>query len=246
MSNVEERERQRYALLWGGQQVGSRGRKPSLKLRKIVKAGLSIADKEGLSEVSMNRVAKKVGLAVMGLYRYIPSKDALIDLMVESVLGEIPYPDPAPRGWRARLAVSAYREWQMYGRHPWVLQAVSTTRLPMGPNMVRDLNWMLESVEELSDEAETRLWLTMLLMAYVQGAGLVLISEREAARKKDSSIKEFWDAKMPALGKGAEGFGASAVVRLFSKMTRPVDLDTWFEFGLQRTLDGIKEFAAHK
>lgn len=245
-SSHEERERRRHALLWQGQQHGARGRKPSLKLHELVKAGITIADKEGLGEVSMSRVAKKVGLGVMSLYRYIPSKEGLIDLMVESVLGEIPYPERPPRGWRARLTVSAYREWQMYGRHPWVLQAVSTMRLPMGPNMMRDLEWMLQAVEELSEEAETRLWLVMLLMAFVQGAGLLLTAERDAARKKEPATKEFWDAKMPDLDQGAQTTAASATAKLFSQMTRPVDLDTWFEFGLQRTLDGIKNFAARK
>jgi AcrR family transcriptional regulator len=239
-----ERERRRYSLLWEGQQRGTRGRKPSLALSDLVQAGISIADAEGLEAVSMNRIARSVGSGVMSLYRYVPGKDELVDLMVESVLGEIDYPDPPPQGWRARLEVSARREWRMYRRHPWVLQVVSTVRLPMGPHMVRDVDWMLWAVDELDCDADTKLWLVMMVMAYVQGAGLLLTGERNAAGKGEAGAQEWWDAREPELRKRIEAIGATTLAKLTSELSRPLDLDTWFEFGLQRTLDGIEVLAA--
>jgi AcrR family transcriptional regulator len=238
--DARERERRRYALLWEGQQRGKRGRRAGLALAQLVEAGIAIADAEGLKALSMHRVAEGVGAAAMNLYRYIPGKGELVDLMVETVLGEIPYPDPPPKGWRALLEVSARREWQMYGRHSWVLQVVSTMRLPMGPNMVRDLEWMLRAVDGLSKDADVRLGLVMFLMAYVQGAGLLLTGESEAARRGEAGVEEWWDAKGPELGNGLSAAGATTLAALMSEMRGPVDLNTWFEFGLQRTLDGIE------
>ena len=238
------RERRRYALLWEGQQRGRRGRKPGLALDDLIQAGIAIADAEGLDAVSMSRIARSVGSGVMTLYRYIPGKEELVDLMVEAVLGEIGYPDPPPEGWRARLEVSARREWSMYRRHPWVLQAVSTLRLPMGPNMVRDVEWMLRAVDELACDAETKLWLVMMVNAYVQGAGLLLTGERDAARKGEVGAQEWWDAREPEVRKGIEAIGATTLAKLASQLRRPPDLDTWFEFGLQRTLDGIESLVA--
>jgi hypothetical protein len=127
-----------------------------------------------------------------------------------------------------------------------VLQAVSTLRLPMGPNMVRDANWMLRAVDDLDCAAETRLWLVMTLMAFVQGAGLLLVAERDAARKGEPGVEDWWDAREPAFGKALEAAGADALAALTGGrvVAGPPDLDAFFEFGLARTLDGIAALAA--
>ncbi len=239
-----ERDRRRFALLWKGQQRGTRGRKATLALTDIVKAGVSIADGEGLEAVSISRVAGLVGAGVMSLYRYVPGKDELVDLMVDTVLGEKEYPDPPPVGWRARLEISARQEWEVYGRHPWVLRAVSTVRLPMGPSMVRDIEWMFRAVDELTTVADTKLYLVMLVMAFVQGAGLLLTAESDAKRKGEGTAQEWWDATHPELCQEFDAVGASTFAAASVELGNPLDLDAWFEFGLERTLDGIAAFAA--
>ncbi len=237
--NPKEKQRRRYALLWQGKERGKRGRKPRLALAELVRAGIALADAEGLEAVSMSRVAKEVGSGVMSLYRYVPGKGELVDLMVESVLGEIPYPDRPPRGWRARLEIAARREWKMYGRHPWILHVVSSMRLPMGPNMVRHVEWMLSAVEPLSKRASRRLELVMAVMAYVQGAGLLLTGELNAARRGEPAVEEWWDAKVPDQGAGLGAAGAPSLAQLMSEMREPLDLDVWFELGLRLILDGV-------
>ena len=47
----------------------------------IVGAAVRIADAEGLEAVSMARVAKELGFTTMSLYRYVTSKDELLQLM---------------------------------------------------------------------------------------------------------------------------------------------------------------------
>lgn len=48
-----------------------------MSLSQIVETAIDIADKEGLSAVSMNRIASSLGFTAMSLYRYISSKDDL-------------------------------------------------------------------------------------------------------------------------------------------------------------------------
>jgi hypothetical protein len=132
----------------------------------------------------------------------------------------------------------------MYRRHPWVLQAVSTLRMPMGPNMLRDVEWMMAAVDELPCDANTKLWLVMMVIAYVQGAGLLLTGEQDAARQGKASAQEWWAEMEPQLRQGIEAIGATTLARLAPQFSRPPDLDTWFEFGLQRTLDGIESLVA--
>jgi AcrR family transcriptional regulator len=238
MNRTDEQQR-RLTLLWTGAKRGTRGRKPGLALADLVRAGIALADNEGLEAVSMARVARELGTGVMSLYRYVPGKAELVDLMVDTVLGELPYPVRRPPGWRRRLEAAARREWAIYGRHPWVLSRVASMRLPMGPNMVRSVEWMMSAVEPLSRSARRRLELLMIVTSFVQGAGLLLARERDAARRREPSLEQFWEAKAPDGGADLGAAGAPALARVMSGMREPIDLDAWFELGLRRTLDGI-------
>ena len=64
-----------------------------LSRARIVAAAVTIADVDGLDAVSMPRLARMLGSAPMSLYRHVPHKDALVDLMLDAAVGP-----PAPRG----------------------------------------------------------------------------------------------------------------------------------------------------
>lgn len=74
----------------------------SLSAEAIVRAALAIADAEGLEAVTMRRVGAELGAAAMSLYRHVPGKDALLELMADSVLAELPRPDP-DGDWQVEL-----------------------------------------------------------------------------------------------------------------------------------------------
>lgn len=73
-----------------------------LSAESIVEAALQIADADGLGAVTMRAVGKRLGAAAMSLYRHVPSKDALLELMADRVLAELPYPDPG-RPWQGEI-----------------------------------------------------------------------------------------------------------------------------------------------
>jgi TetR/AcrR family tetracycline transcriptional repressor len=73
-----------------------------LTAEAIVEAALEVADADGIAAVTMRRVAGRLGVAAMSLYRHVPNKDALLELMADSVLGELPHPDPAGR-WQDEM-----------------------------------------------------------------------------------------------------------------------------------------------
>jgi TetR/AcrR family tetracycline transcriptional repressor len=68
----------------------------------IVQAALEIADADGLDAVTMRAVGARLGAAAMSLYRHIPNKDALLELMADKVLAGLPDPDPGG-DWRQEL-----------------------------------------------------------------------------------------------------------------------------------------------
>ncbi|MFI2364492.1 TetR/AcrR family transcriptional regulator [Promicromonospora sp. NPDC019610] len=88
----DERDRARTLdLLWGTRVSSGLGRKPGLGLDQIVAAGVAAADEGGLDNLSMRRVADRLGVGAMSLYRHVRGKAELLDLMVDRVLAEVRY-----------------------------------------------------------------------------------------------------------------------------------------------------------
>ena len=88
-------------LLWGLREPPGRGPKPRLTVAKITRSAIELADTEGLTALSMRRVAERLGVSTMSLYTYVPGKAELIDLMLDTVYGETARPDDPPASWRA-------------------------------------------------------------------------------------------------------------------------------------------------
>src|SRR5436190_23908188 len=108
-------------LLWENRPPPKRGPMPTLRLDEITRAGIELADRDGLGALTMQRVAEAVGVTKMALYRYVPGKTELVALMVEGAVGA---PPQAPPGdWRARLEDWAQRLLERFARHPWALDA---------------------------------------------------------------------------------------------------------------------------
>jgi AcrR family transcriptional regulator len=93
----------------------ARPRNPLLSHERIVGAALHLVDSEGLDALSTRRLAAELGVSGPSLYHHFATKDALLDAVVDAVVGEVrldmlgrdPWPD-ALRAWarsyRAALA----------------------------------------------------------------------------------------------------------------------------------------------
>lgn len=103
-------------LLWGPPPKAGRGPKAALSLDRIARAGIEIADAEGLGALSMQRVAGLLDYTKMALYRYVPGKAELVALMVDAAIGAAPPVDGT--GWRDPLADWSRRLAAVFRRHP--------------------------------------------------------------------------------------------------------------------------------
>jgi len=81
---------QAMAVLWGQMSTPRRGPKPTLNLETIARAGIRIADADGLAAVTMQRVAEELGATKMALYRYVPGKVEMAALMTDVAIGGPP------------------------------------------------------------------------------------------------------------------------------------------------------------
>ncbi|PRX67718.1 TetR family transcriptional regulator [Nonomuraea fuscirosea] len=213
-----------------------------MSVRQIVRAAVEIADREGLDAVSMRRIATQLGLATMSLYRFVSGKDALIELMVDAVHGENGDDAPVDAGWRTRLEFAARREWGIYSRHPWVLRIVATPQPPVGPNVLAGVERPMRAMDGLGLDAVTMHWVAIAVGAQVQGAALLLVNELETKRRTGRTTQQWRSDKSPAIRELLDSGRFPMLTRLFEEQEDVADINAWFEFSLERLLDGLEVF----
>ncbi|MEV0390085.1 TetR/AcrR family transcriptional regulator [Nonomuraea sp. NPDC050643] len=218
-------------LLWRAEEHGPR---QGLSLDRIVRAAIGLADAEGLDGLSMRKVADRLGFTTMSLYRHVPGRDQLVDLMLDEVMGE--HPEAAPEGgWRARLESVARQAWQIRTRHPWIAEVRGTRHLP-GPNGVAHYDYMLSTLTGTGLRPSEVIAVIGLLGRFVDAEALLLVETRREERRSGVSEEEWWGAR----GSLYERLGD------YPTITRLWETGGWdhpedsFEFGLRRLLDGVE------
>ena len=105
-------------------------KKPKNRLSRdiVVRKAIEIANHDGIHALSMRRLAKDLGVEAMSLYHHFPSKEALLDTMIDLVFTEIVLP---PKGkWRDRLRARAISARAALVRHRWALGLMESRTSP--------------------------------------------------------------------------------------------------------------------
>ncbi|MFB8031363.1 TetR/AcrR family transcriptional regulator [Streptomyces sp. NPDC056004] len=229
-------------LLWDTGRRPSRGPKPGLTLDRIVAAAVDVADREGLGAVSMRRIAAELGTGAMSLYRYVPGKGELLDLMLDRV--QRVSEDPADFGdgsWRSTLQVLGHATLALYRRHPWLLE-VNQSRPVLGPNALDGMEKVLGRIRSMGLPDPELVSVIILIDGYVVGAARTQVYQEEAERTSGLTDAKFWEAQQPVLEK-AMASGRYPVMASLSEESFGTGFDH-FEFGLQRILDGLEVLVA--
>lgn len=105
-----------------------RRRRP-LTRDRVLDAAMKLADKSGVDGLSMRKLASRLGVEAMSLYKHVANKDEVLDGLGDRVIGEIEMP---PRGtpWREGMRARAHAARATFRRHPWAAPLVeSRTRM---------------------------------------------------------------------------------------------------------------------
>jgi AcrR family transcriptional regulator len=152
-------------LLWGRRERGRRGPRPGLSVESIADAAIRLADAEGLEAVSMSRVAQLLGFTTMSLYRYVASKDELLQLMWNASAQGAEQLKLRGRGWRRRLRNWAVVQREMMDRHPWITQ-MPMAAPPVAPNSLTFVERGLEAMDGTGLADQDKLRVIGLLSSY--------------------------------------------------------------------------------
>lgn len=226
-----------HRLLWEGLPTSSKGPKPTLTLEQIVAAGIRIADTEGIDALSMRRLAAELDMGTMSLYRYVPSKEDLLNLMLDHVGGATILPRTTDQGWRATLGSVARNGRAVYLQHRWLLQ-VNWSRPVLGPSSVADLEVTMSGLGDLPFDDREKMMVISLLDSYVTGSVRQEILYEDAAAESGMTDEEFWGYQLPALMTAMES-GEFPHLAGISEDTFEGGWEETFEQGLTFLLDGI-------
>lgn len=215
-------------LLWGEPVVPARGPRPSLDLARIAGETIAVADSDGLGAVSMQKVADRLGVSKMALYRYVGSKDELVAVAVEQAVGVPPEVD-ADDDWRGAVAAWAAELRTTWLAHPWLPAATIGNRL-MGP---REVAW--------SEAAAAALASSGLTGDALRAVITLLFSHTRSTLSRELTGTQYWTtaddvgAEMRLLLR--ESGAAFPRIRA-AEAVGVAGFDAW-RFGLDVILDGV-------
>jgi AcrR family transcriptional regulator len=232
------------ALLWGLRETPRRGRKPALTAADVTGAAIAVADAEGLGAVSMARVAAELGNSTMALYRYVKSKDELLTLMSDAAL-EDPPELPADGDWRSGLKLLAHGMMGVLRRHPWYVQ-LPVSGPPAGPRNLRWFDRILTALAGTRLDPGEQVGIVMGLLTFVHGemrlradlAAGFQDNPEAFSRTYSAVLRRLVDPRsMPALHRIVQA-GVFDIDTLYDER----ELDTDFDFTLDRYLDGVAAY----
>ena len=131
-------------VIWMRPERAAAGRPARHSRDEITAAAIAIADREGLDAVSMRRVAADLGTGAASLYRYLETREDLLDLMTDATGAEYAFAETTG-DWLADLLAIGEQARAIMRRHPWVAPLV-TTRAVLGPNGLILLEHVLEAL----------------------------------------------------------------------------------------------------
>jgi AcrR family transcriptional regulator len=225
--------------IWSRQRTAAPARE-TLSREQIVKTAMLVLDEEGVAGLSMRKLAARLGSGATSLYWHVPTKDDLVDLLIDEVWAEIDVPEPELAGWRSGALLFGHSLRSAVLRHPW-LPEVMYTRPSIGPHAMslgeRGLV-LFGAAGFTAHEVDLAMGS---VMSYVLGTVSAEVATREMVRKSGRT-EESWVSEMMEQ--------AQSVATDYPQMQESVrrrtttDLDSGltenFVFGLDALLDGLE------
>jgi AcrR family transcriptional regulator len=208
-------------------------RKP-LSRKRVLRAAMAHADRLGLEELSMRKLAEVLHVAPMALYRHIANKDDLIDAMIDVVFTEIESPE-RDGAWRTAMRQRAISVRDALERHRWAI-GLMESRLHPGPANLRHHDAVLGNLRSAGFSVEMTAHAYSVLDSYIYGFALTKMNLPFENGRGD----------VPEIAKSMlEPFPANTYPNLVEFITEHAMKPGYhygeeFEYGLDLILDGLE------
>jgi len=197
-------------------------------IEAIEATALAMIDEEGLDGLSFRKLAQKLGVGTMSLYRYVATKDELLDrVAVLACKGVLPV-DHDDKQWDELLPDMMRRLDRALLLHPRVAPLIIGRVAPLATlNPFREI--MIAALRGAGFPIERAAMITSALVAYVSGN--VMLESGVRTNDVSSDAPEFDAARFPSLNEAKRYYDGLSVDE--AQRTR-------FELGLRLLLIGIR------
>lgn len=214
---------------------GSAAPRSRLTADRVLHGAVELADRIGVEPLTIRRLAEHLDVKPMSLYHYVPSKEAILDGMVDLVFAEIDLP-PTDLPWKAAMRARCLSARAVLGRHPWATPLMETRTAP-GPASLRHHDAVLGCLRAGGLPLALTAHAYAVIDSYVYGfalqeAGLPFVGEDGV------DLTELAEQIMQAIP--AEQFPNFVEFTVKHALAPGYDFRDSFEFGLDVLLDGIE------
>lgn len=105
--------------------------RPTVTRDRALAEAVALADAEGIEAVSMRRLAARLDVVPMALYKHVQNKEDLLDGLVDTLIASYDPPHPELE-WKAAVRAQILSARRVLLTHPWIRQVIETrtTRTP--------------------------------------------------------------------------------------------------------------------
>lgn len=207
-----------------------------LTRRRIVLAALALVESEGMTALTMRRVATALEVTPMSLYNHVADKAELLDLMLDYVIGDLVRASEHDTGtWEERLRAIARRNHDLWRSHQ-VFAQVYVDGVTIGPYGLANIERIIGILRDAGFTDDDAAQAFVVLFHYSVAAMLVgqakPVDHSRRDRRSDGTPDDILDLYFSALPRSEIPNTVAAVAHM------PRDA---FEFGLELILDGLRQ-----
>lgn len=212
-------------------------KRPRLNRERVLAGAIELADQIGIEDLTIRRLADHLETKPMTLYHHVPSKDDIVDGMVDLVFAQIELP-PEDLAWDQAIRVRCVSARQVLNRHPWAPPLMESRTTP-GPALLRHhgavIGCLLRGGLSFELAAHTYAVIDSYLYGFtMQEANLPFSGGEEIAGLADEIMAAMPVGEYPNLAE----FTVNVALKPGYSFGRS------FEFGLDLILDGFVRAAA--
>lgn len=211
-------------------------KRPKLTKERVIEAAIELADEIGVESLTIRKLAERLGVGAMTIYHHVPSKEEIIDGMVEFVFSQIEKPQSS-QDWKTAMRRRCVSAREVLKRHPWAAPLMESRTSP-GPANMSHHDAVIGSLRDGGLSIQMTAHAYAILDSFIYGFAFEEAILPSGGGEGFAEIAEQIAAQFPA----AEYPHLAELT--FEHVLKPgYDFGGSFEFGLDLILDGLDRAA---
>ena len=211
-------------------------RRSTLNRERVLEAAIELADEIGIESLTIRKLAERLDVGTMTIYHHVPSKEEIVDGMVEAVFSEIEKP-PTDVDWKTAIRRRCISARRVLKRHPWAAPLMESRMAP-GPANLSHHDAVLGCLRNGGLSLQMAAHAYAILDSFIYGYAFEEATLPAQDGEGFSEIAEQIAAHFPA-----DQYPHLAELTFEHVLEPGYDFGDSFEFGLDLIIDGLDRAA---